>query len=74
MEETAALRVEMLKWALAWVQRWMKSSPNLKRREILENLTTFTFAEIKTKIRKEYDRNGWRACSDLILRPWILFR
>ena len=53
MEETATLRLEMLKWALAWVQRWMKSSPSLKRRETLESLTTF--AQIKTKIRKEYD-------------------
>ena len=44
---------EMLKWSLAWVQRWMQSSPSLERREMLEGLTTF--AEIKAEIRKEYD-------------------
>lgn len=44
---------EMLKWALIWVQRWMRSPPSLERREMLDSLTTF--AEIKAEIREEYD-------------------
>ena len=43
----------MLKWALAWVQRWMKSAPSTRRREFLEGLSTF--AELKSEIRKDYD-------------------
>ena len=44
---------ERLKWALAWVQRWMKSAQSLRRREFLEGLSTF--AELKSEIRKDYD-------------------
>lgn len=27
---------EILRWALAWVQHWIKSSPSVGRREMLE--------------------------------------
>ena len=44
---------EVLKWALQWIQRWIKSATGLKRQALRSELSTF--AGIKAEVRKEYD-------------------
>ena len=44
---------EVLRWALQWVQRWIKSAPGRSRQDFVRGLSIF--AELKGEIRREYE-------------------